>query len=1014
MPGVKLFGSRTVQFGVGEGGWTTPDNILDIDADVAAITNTPEAPIPQLRLEDFNPRDSIPEGAKIIRAKVVYVARTVAPREGNPITGVLVAALGEYATAGPWEDVEGEGVSTEFLETSYDLTAFGWDIIKLDDLTIDVRCRNNAEPEKESPFEFQVAYLEVGYELPTPGEWFLSHEDEINEADPSDDWGNWGLDATPEAVVKGRFAVAEEGDARPKADGSASLAKCRILTIKNGDKPPGDGEGQERIEMGRNERRYGQDGAPGTFILYPDEVRRRSWFSVYFDPLYPIATDDWQLFMQMKSAQPYDKMGKDEDESISPILTLEAHQNQFQLHAHNLSKGFFGDDLIWTAPATVGTWIRFAIDVFYSNVSGKGWVRVYLDDRKAVSDWVPQYDSGRLYTSDGTLYSAIGDQEGVNWSLKDGEAIDSHLRLGTYRNSKIEEETYTKFSNVQVETFTPAPPAVQHEFPPDRIATRIEIAGSTAARWAEDEPGAENILADVVLEDEIPGGCKSYKGTLARDPQLDWSDIEEYAEMVVYQPGVDPVWEGFLDKGAGRSGKRRSMAPGGLGWQAVFNDDGAVKIGFIDGDLTKWTEPSTQRRLNVLQLSGGNGRYAYSPEVHIGFKDAGQEAPGLIFTLGALVDGLTEIQELFYYGDEIDIGSIKYDFKEMNGMGKDTAFQDLISLFSDDVGTLRDNGFNHEQVTALNQTLWASVTGRKYARAKMEYNGTAAGSNFANAHGWLNLKVLGNHGLASQGTWPDIGFFAQQMLLHTVNNYASPLKATEESVESDDFIIPQAWYSGRTLASIIDDIVKYALYDWFIYHGKLFEHRQPGTYGKFWKTNVASSELNELGIDSQRLWHSIVVQFAANDGSIRTVGPPGSNSNVETSALEITDPDHPAVKANRTRRDRLDLRGIGSPEISIKVGERFLEQANLLNHSGSATISGYIPDDKGIFWPVGQMKSGDWISFGDAHDPSYRKIVHKTYNHRNRSAEIDIDAPPSGLDALLERLQVGLISLGVA
>src|SRR5690606_8520855 len=122
-----------------------------------------------------------------------------------------------------------------------------------------------------------------------------------------------------------------------------------------------------------------------------------------------------------------------------------------------------------------------------------------------------------------------------------------------------------------------------------------------------------------------------------------------------------------------------------------------------------------------------------------------------------------------------------------------------------------------------------------------------------------------------------------------------PLYATESSVEDDGFIIPQAWYEDAGgLAAIVDDLVKYALYDWFIYHGKLFEHREPGSYGRLWKARTAPSELNEVGKDSQRLWRSIVVQYTTPSGETRTVGPPGSNSHTETKALEITDPMHPA------------------------------------------------------------------------------------------------------------------------
>ena len=545
------------------------------------------------------------------------------------------------------------------------------------------------------------------------------------------------------------------------------------------------------------------------------------------------------------------------------------------------------------------------------------------------------------------------------------------------------------------------------ELPPDRMAIRVDAANGTAARWAEDEPAAENILDDVTIEDEIPGGWRSIKGTLARDPHIDWRDIEEFAEMYAYIQGVEIVGEGFLDKGPSATGERRSINPEALGWQAVLNDDTAAKVGFIDSDLNKWGDPSLGRRRSLIQAAGIN----LSPQISIGFQDAAAAAPGIQADFSGVgkVAGQLVGNEAWYYGGGIDIGKLRYDFVG-DAVG---GFVNQGHISTDDVTSSYDSGVNHNSVSASNQTIVATA-GRKYALLQNIYGGEFVGQ-MNNIHSWRNVKVLGSHGLEERGVWPNIGFTAQQMLVWLINNLAQPLYATESSVEDDGFIIPQAWYEDAGgLAAIVDDLVKYALYDWFIYHGKLFEHREPGSYGRFWKARTAPSELNEVGKDSQRLWRSIVVQYTTPSGEIRTVGPPGSNSHTETKALEITDPMHPAVLAERTRRDLLDLRGIGSAEVAIRVGERFLEEANLLNRSGSARLSGYVMDNLGVLYPAACVKSGDWISFTDSSDPSYRKIVRKTYTHKDRSVEIDIDAPPSGLDALLERLQVGLVSLGVA
>jgi hypothetical protein len=49
----------------------------------------------------------------------------------------------------------------------------------------------------------------------------------------------------------------------------------------------------------------------------------------------------------------------------------------------------------------------------------------------------------------------------------------------------------------------------------------------------------------------------------------------------------------------------------------------------------------------------------------------------------------------------------------------------------------------------------------------------------------------------------------------------------------------------------------------------------------------------------------------------------------------------------------------------------------------------------------------------DANDSSYRRIVKTDKSRSDRSCSIDLDAPPEGLQSLLERLGVVLVPLGL-
>lgn len=557
---------------------------------------------------------------------------------------------------------------------------------------------------------------------------------------------------------------------------------------------------------------------------------------------------------------------------------------------------------------------------------------------------------------------------------------------------------------------TPSRVAVAREYPPDQLAVRIDAPNGYSNRWAEDEFLGQNVMSGIELEDEMPGGDKSMNGVLARDPQFNWYDMEAYAEMRVYNPLMD-VFEGFLDKAPDVSGDQMSITPQALGYQSILEDDRAASMGFIDSDMTKWGDISTQRRIEVLSVN-----YQWNVDMATGFQDAGETPPGLVFTFTTKVAGQNCIGEAWYYGDGADIGMVITDFRSLTGVGEDGRFVDQVGLANQDSGAGPYNvGANLKQVTTNEHKVSASELGRKYAWITNQFNEPGGVFDFTNnVHGWLTPKVIGTHGMEPQGTWPSIGYRAKQMLEYLIPRLAAPLECRAEDIDDDGFLIQQAWYGEKGPTSdIVHDLTKYSLYDWFVRRGKRFQLKIPGSYGKFWKAYVAGSNLNEVGLDSQSLWKEIVVRYQDVTGRTCFVGPPGSNCEVESPLLELTDPDHPAVRAKRTRREVLDLRGISNPGQAIEVGIRFLEEANLLNHAGSATLTGYVMDHNSIFWPAACVKSGDWVSFVDAADSSYRKIVNRKYNHAQKGAEIDIDAPPSGMEALLERLQASLGSEGV-
>jgi hypothetical protein len=291
-------------------------------------------------------------------------------------------------------------------------------------------CGPGGPPAVKAPAKAPVCVLDLGA-LSARGCRLLK-SDTAAVPDPGPLWGR--VDCQ---TASRQQRIPSGGDPHPTGGGRPQPDRSfRRLTVIDGDQVFG-----ERCELGNN------DYLANTFSLYREGERRITFMSIRLPPTFPLATQDWQLVMQMKQTQPSD------NGNGTPVLALEANGNQWKL-LHSSSVDGSSDSVeLWSAPATAGRWTRFAFDVVYSQDTGRGRIKAYVDLNGDGDTLDPGEQSPTIgtYTLERETAAETNPDDDP---LPQGASIPSHLRVGVYHHDPIRcpapSGCAVDFDNVQV------------------------------------------------------------------------------------------------------------------------------------------------------------------------------------------------------------------------------------------------------------------------------------------------------------------------------------------------------------------------------------------------------------------------------------------------------------------------------------------------------------------------------------------------------------------------------------
>lgn len=556
------------------------------------------------------------------------------------------------------------------------------------------------------------------------------------------------------------------------------------------------------------------------------------------------------------------------------------------------------------------------------------------------------------------------------------------------------------------------------ERPSLRLNVLVQTPNGRRQRWGEDDPNPRNAPGLMSFGTAIPGGFERFTCTLQRNPQLAYPDLAELSKVTVLGVGGSVAWQGRLEKLPDTAGYQSQVTPEAVGYQAALEDNNSAREIYVDIELAKWQTPPIARKIELLEksideedASVGSGSVAPSE---------GAGAALVTQITGAWARG--RASEAWYDALGLPIGSVYYAWKQALSYS-DVNWNWNVDLVSTETGegTTVDTG-DLRAVGPGSGTLDATALSQTLAFVQLYYDVAAGGEGVQYPVLWTALAVYGTHGLTLYG--PDTqteakGVLASDVVAHALGKWAAKIAATvgpEGSIQPTSFVIPHlAFLEATNVAEIIKQATRFELEDWAVWEGPMLYMNARGARGNRWKARVGPAQLQQAGPQISRLWNGVVVAYTDVTGRTRLVGPPGfagGEPATEDLGLVDLDPTNPLNEAGETKWALLKM-GTSTAEGAKAIGRAYLREQATLETSGQASIVGHVEDERGTYYPAWMIRGGDQISFVDASNTGYRKIVSTNYDDPSKTNTLQLEQPPDDLQALLERLSVVLLPLGL-
>jgi hypothetical protein len=515
-------------------------------------------------------------------------------------------------------------------------------------------------------------------------------------------------------------------------------------------------------------------------------------------------------------------------------------------------------------------------------------------------------------------------------------------------------------------------------------------------RIAGDEADPRNVPQGFSRSSAIPGGWTSCSFTLPRSALR--RDLDPFDEIVVMGDGNEVLFEGYgIEYPA--AGEDDTVTVTATGWASILKDNPCPTLIPVDRDLNAWV--STELKYRTLLTSIG-----LSP---VGDPNSSTDTvdglPGLQLVIPVSPATPRPVSYGWYDAGSAKVASIYYDMVSVSVVGDSGNFGVADDAYA--TGSIA----GADLLTGANSSAigtFTPSTPKRWAYAGITRE--AAVANTAEKSMTVRkLAVYGDHPIPQVAVSGEPnGVLASDVLAHLLEANCPELNVRRGpgGIEASTFVIPHLVLRDiESLEEAVLRINRFDIADWGVYENRTPFLRPPGSGRTFVaRTDDNGVTYNDAGLTGDELYTGVVVRYTDPSGKARSVGPVGSGCDTETPALSLSG-SNALTKRGRRRILPLSISTTAVERDAIQTGSRALQEKNQLETRGDAEISGVIRDVAGIAHPVSKIKAGDQIIFPDR-EWKPRRIVEETWTAETDTISLSLDASPSKIDAMMERMGV--------